>query len=157
MDESFSSIVDCCRFSSAWIVGSMFGIKHRRGMWLLSFELRLRREKRKKHWQTRFRLRQRCQLRMITSVKSRLLILESPWQESISWNRENNNLLLSILRTAANNKLKRISFIQGLYSKDAYPETSIDPNFSKWCDRVKINKKSASIFPHCFAFKYWIK
>ena len=36
------------------------------------------------------------------------------WQLSISWNRENNNLLLSILRTAANNKLKRISFSQGL-------------------------------------------
>ena len=35
-----------------------------------------------------------CQLRMITSVKSRPFILESPWQLSISWNRENNNLLL---------------------------------------------------------------
>ena len=72
------------------------------------------REKRKKRWQTKLRLRQRCQLRMINSVKSRLFILESPWQLSISWNRENNNLLLSILRTAANNKLKRISFTQGL-------------------------------------------
>ena len=48
--------------------------------------------KKKKHWQTK--LRQRCQLRMITSVKSRPFIHESPWQLSISWNREKNNLLL---------------------------------------------------------------
>ena len=41
---------------------------------------------------------QRCQLRMITSVKSRPFILESPWQLSISWNRENNNLLLFLER-----------------------------------------------------------
>ena len=49
-------------------------------------------KKKKKHWQTK--LRQWCQLRMITSVKSRPFILESLWQLSISWNHENNNLLL---------------------------------------------------------------
>ena len=52
--------------------------------------------KRKKNWQTK--LRERCQLRMITSVKSRPFTLESPWQLSISWNREDNNLLLFLER-----------------------------------------------------------
>ena len=37
---------------------------------------------------------QPCQRRMITSVKSHFFILGSPWQLSITWNRENNNLRL---------------------------------------------------------------
>ena len=32
MDESFSCIVNCCCSSSAWIVGTMFSMKHRREM-----------------------------------------------------------------------------------------------------------------------------
>ena len=46
--------------------------------------------RRRKH-----KCQQRCQLRVnIFPIKSRHLILTSPWQLSKSYNRENNNLLL---------------------------------------------------------------
>ena len=71
-------VICCCLQLPSW--SWLLGVPH------------LMRKKRKKRWQTK--LRQRCQLRMITSVKFRLFMLESPWQLSITWNRENNNLLL---------------------------------------------------------------
>ena len=52
-------------------------------------------------------------LRMITSVKSRPFILESLWQLSISWNRENNNLLL-FLETQQIAKLRNDSGIMNV-------------------------------------------
>ena len=82
-------------------------------------------------------LRQRCQLRMITSVKSHSFILESPWQLSIRWNRENNNLLLLLEPT--NNKF--------------FVTWWDDVLFYMLC-REKRQKKRKRLFLNCLEVKY---
>ena len=67
-----------------------------------------------------------CQLRMINLSKIRLFILESPWQLSMSWNRENNHLLLflqlqqitNILPVVGNSASHYYSWATSLWSYD---------------------------------------
>lgn len=60
--------------------------------WRITIDQLKRHKKKKSIDKTKFW--QPCQRRMISSLKSHFFILGSPWQLSIRWNRENNNLPL---------------------------------------------------------------
>ena len=73
---------------------------------------------------------------MITSVKSLPFILESPWQLSLSWNRENNNLLL-FLKIEKENQPKKKE--KKKKKRETCPQRDLNLRLKKGLRKVNIS------------------